>query len=439
LLDIRKIREETDTVTAALAARGLDSSLDAILKLDQARRSLLSEVEAKRAQRKTVSDQVAGTMRRIGEARKAGTGSEPLEAEAAALKASSARLGDEIARLEEDLRPIDRELNGLMLRLPNIPGADVPLGAGAQDNQVLRVEGSEPTFDFQPKPHWDIAQSLGIIDFERAAKIASARFALYMGAGARLERALINFMLDTQTGANGYVEVLPPVLVNEDSMRGTGQLPKFADDLFRCADDPLWLIPTGEVPVTNIYRDEILAGERLPLKYAAYTPCFRREAGAHGRETRGLIRQHQFNKIELVKFASPESSYQELEALTADAEAILRRLGLHYRVISLCTGDLGFAAAKTYDLEVWLPSLGGFKEISSCSNFEDFQARRANIRFRTGGDRPRFVHTLNGSGLAVGRTVAAVLENYQRADGSVAVPEVLQGYMGVQTIPALDL
>jgi seryl-tRNA synthetase len=436
LLDIRKIREETETVAAALAARGVDISLDPILKLDEARRGLLRDLEDKRAQRKKISDRVGGAMRRIAEAEKAGAEAAPLEAEAASLKAASAQLGDEIARLEGDLRPVDQELNDLLLWLPNIPAADVPAGAGAEDNQVIRVEGRAPAFDFQPKAHWDIAQSLGIIDFERAAKIASARFALYMGEGARLERALINFMLDTQTGDNGYVEVLPPALVNEDSMRGTGQLPKFADDLFRCANDPLWLIPTAEVPLTNIYRDEILAGERLPLKYAAYTPCFRREAGAHGRETRGLIRQHQFNKIELVKFVSPESSYQELEALTADAETILRRLGLHYRVVSLCTGDLGFAAAKTYDLEVWMPSYDGFKEISSCSNFEDFQARRANIRFRAGDSRPRFVHTLNGSGLAVGRTVAAVLENYQRADGSVEVPAALRGYMAAEAIPA---
>jgi seryl-tRNA synthetase len=350
------------------------------------------------------------------------------------LKLEAQKLGDTIAKQEDKLRAVESNLNALLLNLPNIPHNSVPVGKYASDNKVVKDWGKPRTFTFKPRPHWELAEALKIIDFERAAKIARTRFALYFGAGAMLERAVLNFMLDTHIREHGYTEVFPPILVNSESMTGTGQLPKFAEDLFKCQADDLWLIPTAEVPVTNIHRDEVLAEKDLPLKYAAYTPCFRREAGAYGRETRGLIRQHQFNKVELVKFAHPHNSYQELESLTLDAERILQKLNLPYRVVLLCTGDLGFSAAKTYDLEVWLPSLNAYKEISSCSNFADFQARRANIKYRPAKGKPEFVHTLNGSGLAIGRTVAAILENYQEEDGSITVPEALRPYLPFKVI-----
>lgn len=434
MLDIKKIREDADSVKSAMESRRADVDIDKILALDSERREVLSAIEEKRAERNAVSQEVGRALREAGQAQKEGKPSDSIMSEAQRHKGRSTELGVEIAGLESRLRPLDEELRAAMLRVPNPPHESVPVGRDEKDNPVIRSWGAAPVFDYDPQAHWDIAEGLDIIDFERAAKIAGARFALYKGAGARLERALINLMLDTHTAAHGYVEVLPPVLVNEESMTGTGQLPKFADDLFKCEADDLWLIPTAEVPVTNIHRDEILDPADLPIKYTAYTPCFRREAGAHGRETRGLIRQHQFNKVELVKFVEPETSYEELESLTKNAEEILRLLKLHYRVVGLCTGDLGFSAAKTYDLEVWLPSSNGFKEISSCSNFEDFQARRANIRYRSEGGKPRFVHTINGSGLAIGRTVAAILEIYQLPDGTVAVPEVLVPYMGMDSI-----
>lgn len=434
MFDIKKLREDSEGVKAAMASRGADVDIDAILTTDAKRRDILSELEAKRAERNSASASVGEVMRAVGQAKKAGESTEELLGQADELKTVSTQLGTEIAVLEGELRPLEEGLREAILYLPNAPHESVPIGRDESDNEVTRVWGERPSFGFEPKPHWELGEDLDIIDFDRAAKISGARFALYKGAGARLERALINFMLDTHTKDNRYKEVLPPVLVNEASMTGTGQLPKFADDLFKCAADDLWLIPTAEVPVTNIHRDEILDTGVLPLFYTAYTPCFRREAGAHGRETRGLIRQHQFNKVELVKFVEPAASYDELEALTTDVEKILQALGLHYRVVNLCSGDIGFSAAKTYDLEVWLPSYQNFKEISSCSNFEDFQARRANIRYRDESKKPQLVHTLNGSGLAIGRTVAAVMENYQQADGSITVPEALVDYMGTDSI-----
>jgi len=435
MLDFKTIREEPGRLLEALKARGAKVDLDPIMGADARRRELLGEIESKRADRNSASEKVGQLMREVGQAKKEGRSAEAPEAEVAALKETSGALGEDIALLEDRLRPIDEEIRNLWLLVPNIPHASTPIGADETDNPTVRTWGEPTKFDFEPKAHWDIGPDLKIFDLDRAAKIARARFALYMGAGARLERSLINFMLDTHTRDHGYTEVFPPVLVNEASMTGTGQLPKFAEDLFKCANDDLWLIPTAEVPVTNIHRDEIIPSEELPIKYTAYTPCFRREAGAHGRETRGLIRQHQFNKVELVKFVEPETSYDELEALTKDAEKILQALKLPYRIISLCTGDLGFSAAKTYDIEVWMPSYNGYKEISSCSNFENFQARRANIRYRpVGGGKPQFVHTLNGSGLAIGRTFAAILENYQQPDGSVVIPEALRPYMGVEKI-----
>ena len=339
----------------------------------------------------------------------------------------------ELGRLEEELRSVEERVADLALRIPNMPHESVPSGQDPADNQEMRRWGAPPTFAFTPKAHWDIGESLGILDFERASKIAGARFAVLTGLGAQLERALINYMLDLHTTRHGYQEVLPPFLVNRSAMTATGQLPKFEEDLFRLQDNDYFLIPTAEVPVTNMHREEIVAEERLPIRYAAYTPCFRREAGSYGKDTRGLIRLHQFNKVELVAFAKPEDSYQELEQLTNAAESVLQGLGLHYRVVTLCTGDMGFAAAKTYDIEVWLPSQGTFREISSCSNCEAFQARRANIRYRRQrgklDGKTDFVHTLNGSGLAVGRTLVAILENYQRGDGSVEIPEPLHQYL----------
>lgn len=423
------LTEQRALVETALKNRGLKLNLDPLLNLDKKRRLLIAETENRRAKRRQLSDQVGLLKRELHRAQQQGQSTFELETQINDLKTKAQKLGDELIKVEKELKIVEEQLQAALLTIPNIPHKSVPVGKDASENVVLRSWSQPTTFTFKPRPHWELGETLGIIDFERAAKIAKTRFALYLGAGAMLERALLNFMLDTHTQEHGYKEVFPPILVNSESMRGTGQLPKFSEDLFKCEEDDLWLIPTAEVPVTNIHRQEILDEKDLPIKYTAYTPCFRKEAGAYGRETRGLIRHHQFNKVELVKFAHPKNSYEELESLTKDAEHILQKLNLPYRVVALCTGDLGFAAAKTYDLEVWLPSLNDYKEISSCSNFEDFQARRANIKFRPDKGKPQFVHTLNGSGLAIGRTVAAILENYQQEDGSIVIPQVLQKYL----------
>ncbi|HZD59640.1 MAG TPA: serine--tRNA ligase [Anaerolineae bacterium] len=417
MLDLRWVRENLDVVQEALEKRNSKVDLTRFKELDGERRLLIIEVEQLKNRRNTASAEIA-------KLKKAG---EPAEDKIEAMRT----LGDEIKKLDARLAEIEEGLSQLMLDIPNIPNESVPVGPDESANIVVRTWGEPPKFDFEPKPHWDLGIDLGILDFERAAKIARARFVLYRDLGARLERSLLNLMLDLHTMKHGYMEVFPPILVNDASLIGTGQLPKFAEDLFKVENENLYLIPTAEVPVTNIHRDDILSGDDLPRYYSAYTPCFRSEAGAYGKDTRGLIRHHQFNKVELVKFVHPDTSYDELERLTADAESVLQELGIHYRVVVLATGDLGFSSAKTYDIEVWLPGFGGYKEISSCSNFEDFQARRANIRFReTPKAKPRFVHTLNGSGLAIGRTVAAILENYQQADGTILIPEALRSYMG---------
>ncbi len=418
MLDLKLIRENPERVIEALKRRGIDYSptVELVVELETERRRLLAEVEDLKRQRNEASKAIGEKKRKGGDASE----------ETTRMKAVS----NMIEMLDVRFREEDDELRNLLLSIPNVPHESVPIGAGEQDNPVVRTWRKPREFSFQPLNHWDIGENLGIMDFDRAGKIAGARFAVMKGAGARLERALINFMLDLQT-SRGYTEMLPPFMVNRDSMQGTGQLPKFEDDLFH-VDDGLLLIPTAEVPVTNYHRGEILKEEDLPIKYTAYTPCFRREAGSYGKDTRGLIRQHQFDKVELVKFARPENSYEELEGLLNDAEEVLKKLELPYRVVTLCTGDLGFSAAKTYDIEVWLPGQGRYREISSCSNFEDFQARRAEIRYKPagGGKGTALVHTLNGSGLAVGRTLVAVLENYQEADGTVSVPEALKQYMG---------
>jgi seryl-tRNA synthetase len=421
MLDLRFVREKTDTVRTALSRRGITVDLTEFLELDAKRRAAQQEIEALRRRRNEVSEEI-GRLKKTGQ---------PAEDKVAEMRAE----GDQIAALENSTREVEEAQRNILLNIPNLPHASVPDGKDENDNREIRrwspQGGETPTFPFEPKPHWDLAEYLDIIDFDRAAKIAGARFALYKGMGARLERALINFMLDLHTTEHGYREMLPPFMVNKASMTATGQLPKFEEELFRVENGTYYLIPTAEVPVTNIHRDEILSEENLPLLYTAYTPCFRREAGSYGKDTRGLIRQHQFNKVELVKFSKPEESYDELEKLTRNAEEVLRRLGLAYRVIVLCAGDLGFSAAKTYDIEAWLPSQKKYREISSCSNFEDFQARRGNIRYKPkGGKKTELVHTLNGSGLAVGRTVVAILENFQQPDGSVVIPEVLRPYMG---------
>jgi len=415
MLDIKLLRQDPDAVTAALAKRGGAFSVEAILEEDGKRRALVHEMEQLRAEQNVASQA-------IGAAKKA---KEDASEAIAAMKG----IKDKIAALEEQVRTVDATLTDLLLRLPNLPDESLPEGLDESANREERVWGEVPEYDFEPKDHVALGEDLNILDFECAAKLTGARFCLGKGAGARLERALINLMLDMHTGTHGYTEMLPPFMVNSDSMRGTGQLPKFAEDSFKIEDTDYWLIPTAEVPVTNIHRDEILKDADLPLYYTAYTPCFRSEAGSHGKDTRGMIRQHQFNKVEMVKFVRPEDSWHELEKLTQNAEAILQALKLPYRVMTLCTGDLGFSAAKTYDLEVWLPGQNAFREISSCSNFLDYQARRANIRFKR-DKKPEFVHTINGSGLAVGRTLVAVLENYQQADGSVKIPDVLRPYMG---------
>jgi len=420
MLDIKLVREKTDRVVDALKKRGEDALvLDKFLKLENEKRAHLKIVEEQRERRNKVSEE-------IGKIKKQGK-------DVSTLLDDAKKISDEMAENEQLLREIESRAIQELLLIPNIPHESVSIGKDETENAEIRTSGSPPGFSFNPKNHWEIGEDLGILDFERAGRIAGARFVLYKGKGARLERTLINFMLDLHTNEFKYTEVFPPILVNKESMTGTGQLPKFEDDLFKVENENkcFYLIPTAEVPVTNIHREEILKEGDLPIYYAAYTPCFRREAGSYGKDTRGLIRQHQFNKVELVKFVKPEDSYQELESLTSNAEEVLKRLGLPYRVVSLCTGDLGFAAAKTYDIEIWFPAQGKYREVSSCSNFEDFQARRADIRFkRTGKKGTEFVHTLNGSGLAIGRTFAAILENYQNQDGSVVIPEALRQYMG---------
>jgi seryl-tRNA synthetase len=417
MLDLKYTRDHLEEVKERIGRRGEAIDWERFSQLDFQRREILQESESLRAQRNQASDVIADKKKKKLEAKE----------EIARMKDVSSR----IKELEAGLVEKEEGLQGLLMTIPNIPHESVVIGHGDQDNLEIRKWGKLPEFSFAPQPHWDIGEALDILDFDRGAKITGARFTLYKGFGARLERALLNFMLDLHTTEHGYLEVLPPFLVNRKTMTGTGQLPKFEEDLFKLSDPDYFLIPTAEVPVTNIHQDEILAEEDLPLYYTAYTPCFRKEAGSYGKDTRGLIRQHQFNKVELVKFSTPETSYDELEKLTRNAEEVLRRLNIPYRVVMLCTGDLGFSASKTYDLEAWLPSQGVYREISSCSNFEDFQARRANIRYRPKGKKgTEFVHTLNGSGLAIGRTLVAILENFQQEDGTVVVPEVLRPYMG---------
>jgi len=416
MLDLHYVRDHLDEVAQAVRKRGMEVSFDRFRELDGRRRELLVQVEGLKKERNEKS-------RSIGRVVQAG-------GDAEAARAEVRELGAAIARLEAELEAAEAGLSELMRELPNVPHPSVPEGRGAEDNPVLRTWGEPPRFDFACKAHWDLGVELGILDFERAAKISGARFALYVGDGALLERALIQFMLDLHTREHGYTELLPPFLVNAQACFGTGQLPKFEEDLFKVEPGGYYLVPTAEVPVTNIHAEEILEPERLPLAYCAYTACFRSEAGSYGKDVRGLIRQHQFNKVELVRFSRPEDSYEQLELLTAHAEEVLKRLELPYRVVELCTGDLGFSSAKTYDLEVWLPGQELYREISSCSNFEAFQARRAKIRYRPAqGGKPALVHTLNGSGLAVGRTLVAILENFQQRDGSVIVPEALRSYM----------
>ncbi|MBI1321430.1 MAG: serine--tRNA ligase [Candidatus Hydrogenedens sp.] len=415
MIDIKQLRDEPEVVAAALKRRRGEIDLDAVLAVDAERRSNVHAMEQLKAEQNKASQE-------IGQKKQQGQDASEAIAKVSEIK-------QQIAGLEDQVRALDEQLGSMLLNIPNLPDASIPDGADESANRVERTWGEPAKLDFEPKDHVDLGEALGILDFERAAKITGSRFCFSKGAGARLERALTQLMLDTHTAEHGYTEVLPPFMVNSASMTGTGQLPKFAADGFRIADTDYWLVPTAEVPVTNVFRDEILSDDQMPVYYTAHTPCFRSEAGSYGKDTRGMIRQHQFNKVELVKFVRPEDSWDELEKLTANAETILQKLELPYRVVTLCAGDLGFSSAKTYDLEVWLPGQNAYREISSCSNFLDFQARRANIRFKR-GKKPEFVHTLNGSGLAVGRTLVAVLENYQQADGSVVVPEVLRGYMG---------
>ncbi len=416
MLDLRFVREHLDQVEQMIKNRQLDFDLSEFKKLDEERRKILREVEELKHQRNKTSQDIAN-LKKQGK-------------KADHLIEQMREVSQKIKQMDETLSRIEEEFKSILLQIPNMPHESVPIGADESDNPVVKTWGKPPEFDFTPKPHWEIGEQLGILDFERAARMTGARFALYWGAGAELERALITFMLDIHTTRHGYTEVLPPFIVNSTSLIGTGQLPKFKEDLFKLEGWDYYLVPTAEVPVTNIHMNETLDESELPKYYTAYTPCFRSEAGAYGKDTRGLIRQHQFNKVELVKIVTPETSYDELESLLSNAETILQELGLHYRVVNLCTGDLGFAASKTYDIEVWLPGQNTYREISSCSNFEDFQARRANIRFkRKGKKKSELVHTLNGSGLAVGRTVVAILENYQQSDGRVLIPPVLRPYM----------
>ena len=421
MLDMKFVRENPELVMDAMRKRNANVNLDEFLELEKKRRELTLQVEALKSQRNAASQE-------IGKMKKAGENADAQMAEVRAL-------GDKIAEDDKELKDIEARLKEILMTIPNMPAADTPVGSSDADNPVVRTWREPAKFAFEPQAHWDIGEKLNILDVERAGKVSGARFTFYRGLGSRLERSVINFFLDIHTGENGYTEFFPPFIVNKDSMQGTGQLPKFAEDMFKLEGLDYYLIPTAEVPITNLHRDEILSGDDLPLYYTAYSACFRAEAGSAGRDTRGLIRQHQFNKVELVKFVDPETSYQELEELTNDAERVLQALGLPYRVINLVTGDIGFSSAKTYDIEVWMPSYGRYVEISSCSNFEDFQARRAGIRFKHNPrDKAQYVHTLNGSGVAVGRTVAAILENYQNEDGSVTVPEVLRPYMGVDMI-----
>ena len=421
MLDMKFVRENPELVMEAVKKRNGNLDLTEFLELDKKRREITVQVETLKSERNTASQE-------IGKLKKAG---QDATEQMAAVRA----LGDKIAEDDKELKAIEVRLKEILLTIPNIPADDVPVGADDSANPVVRTWGEPGKFEFEPKAHWDIGEGLNIIDFERGVKVSGARYIFYRGLGARLERAVISFFLDLHTEKHGYTEMFPPFIVNGASMQGTGQLPKFADDMFKLENGDMYLIPTAEVPVTNYHRDEILTAAELPIRYTAYSGCFRAEAGAAGRDTRGLIRMHQFNKVELVKFTKPEESWDELEKLTLDAEEVLQLLGLPYRVVRLCTGDLGFSSATTYDLEVWLPAANCYREISSCSNFLDFQARRANIRFRRDAKaKPEFVHTLNGSGVAVGRTVAAILENYQQADGSVIVPEVLRKYMGCDVI-----
>ncbi len=416
MLELSFVRENLELVKQKMHDRSMPDVLGDFEALDRERRKLLVEVEGLKARRNKVSDEIASLKKQ--------------KLDASAQIAQMKEVGERIAELDKQAKASDEQLREVLRNVPNIPHSSVPVGTTAADNQEVRRWGTPREFDFEPKAHWDLGPALGILDFERAAKITGARFAVYSGVGARLERALANFMLDLHTREHGYTEILPPFMVNSASLFGTGQLPKFAGDLFKLEGTDYWLVPTAEVPVTNLYRDEVLEADKLPVKHCAWTACFRSEAGAAGKDTRGIIRQHQFQKVELVKFSLPEASYDELESLTRDAEVVLQRLHLPYRVITLCTGDLGFSSAKTYDLEVWLPSSREYKEISSCSNFEGFQARRANLRFRRAKQgKTEHLHTLNGSGLAVGRTWLAILENYQQADGSVTVPEALQPYL----------
>jgi seryl-tRNA synthetase len=420
MLDPAYVRDHTSEVQNGLENRGLDPEaiLAPFAKLDATRRALISQVEGLKRTANTASQEVAAAKKQ---------GLDP-----SGIFAANKARGQEIKQLETELDAVEQQRTDLLMTVPNLPDASVPVGAGAADNREVRRHGEPRTFDFQPKPHWDLGPALGILDFERATRMSGARFAVLMGAGAKLARALINFMLDLHTGEHGYTEVEPPFLVNADALRGTGNLPKFEEDLFKLAGNwDLYLIPTAEVPLTNLHRTEILDGRQLPLRYTAYTPCFRSEAGSYGADVRGLIRQHQFDKVELMTFAAPDRSFDELERLTGNAEEVLKRLELPYRTMLLCTGDMGFASAKTYDIEVWLPSQQTYREISSCSNTLSFQARRANIKFRPQGTgKVEYVHTLNGSGLAVGRTLIAILENGQERDGSVVIPAALRPYMG---------
>jgi seryl-tRNA synthetase len=425
MLDLNFVRDNLPLVEEKLRQRGMDPA--AVLKdfreVDTLRRQAITEAETSKAQRNKASDEIA-KLKKSGQ-------------DASGAMAQTKDLREKIQTLEKTAADLDARLRDILAGIPNLPHSSVPIGHSAEQNVEVRKWGTPPNFDFAPKPHWDLGAELGILDLERAVKLTGARFAVYWDLGAKLERALMNFMLDLHTRQHGYTEVLPPYLVNAESMYGTGQLPKFASDLFRVphGDKDLWLIPTAEVPVTNLYRDEVLDQARLPISLTAYTPCFRSEAGSYGKDVRGIIRQHQFQKVELVKFTRPENSYEEHEKLTHDAEEILQKLGLHYRVVNLCTGDIGPSSAKTYDIEVWLPGQQLFREISSCSNFESYQARRANIRYRPEGkNKTEFVHTLNGSGLAVGRTWVALVENYQQADGSVVIPDALRPYIGAERI-----
>src|SRR5437868_73599 len=423
MLDLAYVRENLTQIEEMLRRRGMEpqSVLSGFRQVDDKRRQLITQSETLKAQRNRASEEIA-------KLKKAGQDATAQMEQTKALRVQ----GDE---LEKQATEIDQELRTMLAGIPNVPHESVPVGRSADDNKEVRKWGKPPEFSFTPKPHWELGEQLGILDLERAAKLSGARFAVYWDLGAKLERALANFMLDLHTGQHGYVEVLPPYAVNSASMYGTGQLPKFAGDSFKLQDHDLWLIPTAEVPLTNLYRDETLEEDQLPISVTGYSPCFRSEAGSYGKDVRGIIRQHQFQKVELVKFSHPERSYEDHEKLTRDAETVLQALGLHYRVVTLSTGDMGFSSAKTYDIEVWLPGQQLFREISSCSNFEAFQARRANIRFRSAArKKTEFVHTINGSGLAVGRTWLAILENYQQADGSVVIPEALRPYMGVERI-----